>query len=181
MVVLLETPASEPRPTGGLPAVDLRAMFKPLATWSGYTDNPDEIPGLLVEALSNAQSGRPGPAVLAVPSDAWGVPFDSAKPIPAVRPVVTGALGMAADAVAQLVDEARYPVVIVGGRARSARGELIAVADELGLSVYNAFRRQDAFPENHARYAGHLGLGIPARQLGACQGRSRARLGYPTR
>lgn len=167
MLVLLETPATNPMPTGGLPAVDLREMFKPLAKWFGYTDNPDEVPGLLVEALSNVRSGRPGPAVLAVPSDAWGVPFDSAKPVARVRPVVTGALGMAADAVAQLVNESRYPVVIVGGRARSARNELIAVADELGFSVYNAFRRQDAFPENHARYAGHLGLGIPAMQLDA--------------
>jgi acetolactate synthase-1/2/3 large subunit len=167
MVVLLETPATTPIDTVGLPVADIPAMFKPLAKWSRYTENPDEVPGLLVEALNNARFGRPGPAVLAVPSDAWGAPFDSAKPIASVRPVVTGALGMAADAVAQLVGEARYPVVIVGGRARSARDELIAVADELGLSVYNAFRRQDAFPENHARYAGHLGLGIPAMQLDA--------------
>jgi acetolactate synthase-1/2/3 large subunit len=169
MVVLLETPASNPVPAGGLLAVDLTAMFKPLAKWSGYTENPDEVPGLLVEALNNARSGRPGPAVLAVPSDAWGVPFDSAKPIASVGPVATGSLGMAADAVAQLVDESRYPVVIVGGRARSARDELIAAADELALPVYNAFRRQDAFPENHARYAGHLGLGIPERQLDALE------------
>jgi acetolactate synthase-1/2/3 large subunit len=86
-----------------------------------------------------------------------------------VRPPASGTLGRSADAVAQLVDEAKYPVVIVGGRARSARDELIAVADELALPVYNAFRRQDAFPENHARYAGHLGLGIPARQLDALE------------
>jgi acetolactate synthase-1/2/3 large subunit len=86
-----------------------------------------------------------------------------------VRPPASGTLGRPADAVAQLVDEAKYPVVIVGGRARSARDELIAVADELALPVYNAFRRQDAFPENHARYAGHLGLGIPARQLDALE------------
>jgi acetolactate synthase-1/2/3 large subunit len=169
MVVLLETPATIPVATGGLPAVDLRAMYKPLAKWSGYTEDPDEVPGLLAEAVNNARLGRPGPAVLAVPSDAWGVPFDSAKPVVSVRPEATGALGMAAGAVAQLVDEARYPVVIVGGRARSARDELIAAADEIGLSVYSAFRRQDAFPENHARYAGHLGLRIPAMQLDALE------------
>jgi acetolactate synthase-1/2/3 large subunit len=169
MVVLLETPASTPIATGGLPAVDLRAMFKPLAKWSGYTENPDEVPGLLVEALNACRFGRPGPAVLAVPSDAWGVPYDSAKPIAEVLTPVTGALGMAADSVAQLIDDARYPVVIVGGRARSAREELILTAEELALPVYNAFRRQDAFPENHARYAGHLGLGIPERQLDALE------------
>src|ERR1700709_572384 len=59
MVVLLDTPAPPPRAAGGLPAVDLRAMFKPLAKWSGYTENPDEVPGLLVEALNACRFGRP--------------------------------------------------------------------------------------------------------------------------
>ncbi|WP_091300176.1 thiamine pyrophosphate-dependent enzyme [Amycolatopsis xylanica] len=169
MIVLLETPATTPQSTVGLPTADLTAMFEPIAKWSGRTDDPSEVPGLLVEAINNARMGRPGPAVLAVPSDAWGVPFDSAKPVAAIKQRQTGALGRSAEAVAQLVDDARYPVVIVGGRARSAREELMAAADELGFSVYNAFRRQDAFPENHARYAGHLGLGIPARQLDALE------------
>lgn len=167
MVVLLETPPSTPAVTGGHPTSDLTAMFEPLAKWSARAEHPDEVPGLLVEALLKARMGRPGPTVLGVPSDAWGVPFDSEQPVASPLPPITGSLGRSADAVAQLVGEARYPVVIVGGRARSAREELIAAADELSLSVYNAFRRQDAFPENHARYAGHLGLGIPTRQLDA--------------
>ncbi|MEC3975460.1 thiamine pyrophosphate-dependent enzyme [Amycolatopsis sp. H20-H5] len=169
MLVLLELPPSDPAPNTELPAADLTAMFEPIAKWFRRADDPDEVPGLIAEALTACRQGRPGPAVVAVPSDAWGVPFDSAKPVPSVQPPATGTLGRSADAVAQLVDEARYPVVIVGGRARSAREELIAVADELALPVYNAFRRQDAFPENHARYAGHLGIGIPARQLDALQ------------
>jgi acetolactate synthase-1/2/3 large subunit len=167
MVVLLETPPSSPGPTSELPTTDLTAMFESIAKWTGRAEGPDEVPGLLVEALTRCREGRPGPTVVGVPSDFWGVPFDSAKPVASVRPPATGALGRTAEAVAQLVDEARYPVVIVGGRARSARDELIAVADELSLPVYNAFRRQDAFPENHARYAGHLG--IPARQLDALE------------
>jgi acetolactate synthase-1/2/3 large subunit len=169
MVVLLETPPSTPVVTGGHPTSDLTAMFEPLAKWTALAEDPDDVPGLLVEALLTARAGRPGPAVLGVPSDAWGVPFDSEKPVASAQPPIVGGLGRSADAVAQLVDEARYPVVIVGGRARSAREELIAAADELGLSVYNAFRRQDAFPETHARYAGHLGLGIPPRQLDALE------------
>ncbi|MFC4085289.1 thiamine pyrophosphate-binding protein [Amycolatopsis samaneae] len=169
MVVLLETPAMDPVPPGSLPAADLTAMFEPISKSCVRAQDPDEVPGLLAEALTRSREARPGPVVLGVPSDAWGVPYDSAKPVATVRPPATGTLGRSADAVAQLVDEARYPVVIVGGRARSARDELIAVADELSLPVYNAFRRQDAFPENHARYAGHLGLGIPARQLDALE------------
>ncbi|MEU3771514.1 thiamine pyrophosphate-dependent enzyme [Amycolatopsis keratiniphila] len=169
MVVLLENPPQDPGPTSELPTADLAAMFEPISKWTGRAESPDEVPGLLVEALTRCREGRPGPTVVAVPADFWGVPFDSAKPVASVRPPATGALGRTAEAVAQLVDEARYPVVIVGGRARAARDELIAVADELALPVYNAFRRQDAFPENHARYAGHLGIGIPARQLDALE------------
>ncbi|MEU0531044.1 thiamine pyrophosphate-binding protein [Amycolatopsis tolypomycina] len=171
MVVLLETPAIEPVPSssGELPTSDLTAMFESIAKSTLRVTDPDGLPGLLAHALTTSQEGRPGPVVLGVPCDIWGMPYDAAKPMARVRPPASGTLGRSADAVAQLVDEAKYPVVIVGGRARSARDELIAVADELALPVYNAFRRQDAFPENHARYAGHLGLGIPARQLDALE------------
>jgi acetolactate synthase-1/2/3 large subunit len=171
MVVLLETPATEPLPSssGELPTSDLTAMFESIAKSTMRVTDPDSLPGLLAHSLTTSQEGRPGPVVLGVPCDIWGMPYDAAKPMARVRPPASGTLGRSADAVAQLVDEAKYPVVIVGGRARSARDELIAVADELALPVYNAFRRQDAFPENHARYAGHLGLGIPARQLDALE------------
>ncbi|GAA3552386.1 thiamine pyrophosphate-binding protein [Amycolatopsis ultiminotia] len=169
MVVLLETPALDPVLSGDVPATDLTSTFEPIAKWIVRAEGPDDVPHLVAEALARCREGRPGPVVIGVPSDAWGVPYDSAKPAATVRPPATGTLGRSAEAVAALVDEARYPVVIVGGRARSARDELIAVADELSLPVYNAFRRQDAFPENHERYAGHLGLGIPARQLDALE------------
>jgi acetolactate synthase-1/2/3 large subunit len=171
MVVLLETPATEPMPSssGELPTSDLTAMFESIAKSTMRVTDPDSLPGLLAHSLTTSQEGRPGPVVLGVPCHIWGMPYDAAKPMARVRPPASGTLGRSADAVAQLVDEAKYPVVIVGGRARSARDELIAVADELALPVYNAFRRQDAFPENHARYAGHLGLGIPARQLDALE------------
>ncbi len=169
MVVLLETPAIEPMVTGELPTADLTTMFESIAKSMLRVTDPDSLPALLAHSLTTSQEGRPGPVVLGVPSDVWGMPYDAGKPMARVRPPASGTLGRSADAVAQLVDEAKYPVVIVGGRARSAREELIAVADELSLPVYNAFRRQDAFPENHARYAGHLGLGIPARQLDALE------------
>lgn len=169
MVVLLETPALDHVTAGELPTSDLTAMFESISKWCVRAEDPDGVPGLVAEGLTRSREGRPGPVVIGVPSDAWGVPYDSAKPVATVRPPATGTLGRSAEAVAGLVDEARYPVVIVGGRARSAREELIAVADELSLPVYNAFRRQDAFPETHERYAGHLGLGIPARQLDALE------------
>lgn len=146
---------------------DLFDMFRPFAKWTARAEAASEVPEFLAEALGEVQRGRRGPAVLSVPDDFWVAPYDSAVPQPESRPDRTGALLRSADEVAGLLADARHPVVIAGSGARPARDELIAVADQLGLSVYNAFRRQDAFPENHARYAGHLGVGIPARQLDA--------------
>lgn len=146
---------------------DVLESFRPYAKWIARAGTAIETPGLLARAVAEAQSGRRGPAVLAVPTDFWVAPFDDPLPVPTIEPDPTGALLRSADEVAALLADSRYPVAIAGSRARPAREELIACADKLGLAVYNAFRRQDAFPENHARYAGHLGIGIPARQLDA--------------
>jgi acetolactate synthase I/II/III large subunit len=167
VVVLAAGPALGPTLAAGEP--DPLETFRPFTKWAARAETAVETPGLLAEALAEAQSGRRGPAVLSVPTDFWVAPFDDPIPVPTIQPDRTGALVRSADEVAALLSDSRYPVAIAGSRARPARDELIAAADKLGLAVYNAFRRQDAFPENHARYAGHLGIGIPAPQLDALE------------
>nr|WP_281356517.1 thiamine pyrophosphate-dependent enzyme [Amycolatopsis anabasis] len=147
--------------------IDSTELFRPFSKWAAEAASAAEVPALLVEALNQAQSGRRGPAVLSVPSDFWVAPFDASIGDLNVGGAHNGALHRSADEVAALLNDSRYPVVIAGARARLARDELVTAAEQLGFSVYNAFRRQDAFPENHSRYAGHLGIGIPARQLDA--------------
>jgi acetolactate synthase I/II/III large subunit len=146
--------------------VDLAELFRPFSKWVAEATAAAEVPTLLVEAIQQAQTGRRGPAVLSVPADFWVAPFDTtvADLNPAKQ---NGALHRSADEVGALLNDSRYPVIIAGARARPARDALVLAAEEIGFSVYNAFRRQDAFPENHSRYAGHLGVGIPARQLDA--------------
>ncbi|MTD56033.1 thiamine pyrophosphate-binding protein [Amycolatopsis pithecellobii] len=146
---------------------DLFSPFRPFAKWFARAGTAAEVPIMLADALSEARRGRRGPAVLIVPDDFWVAPYDAGVPQPDPGPDRGGALLRSADEVSNLLADARYPVVIAGSGVRPARDELIKLAEQLGLSVYNAFRRQDAFPENHARYAGHLGIGIPARQLDA--------------
>ncbi|HET6499638.1 MAG TPA: thiamine pyrophosphate-dependent enzyme, partial [Amycolatopsis sp.] len=154
--------------TGGVPdEPDLVELVRPYAKWAAHAKTAADVPALIAEALEKSQTGRRGPVVVSVPTDFWVAPFDEPVPVPELSPEKSGALLRSADEVAALLSDARYPVAITGSRARPAREELIAAADKLGLAVYNAFRRQDAFPENHARYAGHLGVGIPPRQLDA--------------
>ncbi|HVW39861.1 MAG TPA: thiamine pyrophosphate-dependent enzyme [Amycolatopsis sp.] len=167
LLAVIADPPSVNLVGGGQDGPDPLALFSPFAKWTARAETAADVPDLIAEALAEMQEARRGPVVLSVPTDFWVAPYGSPVPVIEPPPDRTGALLRSADEVAALLADARYPVVIAGSRARSARTELIAVADKLGLAVYNAFRRQDAFPETHPRYAGHLGIGIPQQQLDA--------------
>ena len=148
--------------------VDLAAFFAPLAKWSREAATPAEVPALVAEALEVATTGRRGPAVLSVPGDFWAQPYDDELP-PAGEPPGQEDAAAVARAIADALDTAAAPVVIAGHGARPARAELVATAERLGLAVYTAFRRQDAFPEDHPQYAGHLGMGLSPEVLSALE------------
>lgn len=162
MLVLLGQVPSDRLGRNGFQEVDLAAFYRPVAKWSRQAATPEEVPALVAEALTVARTWPQGPAVLAVPSDFWPAAFAGAVATP--RAPEAPAPPSVEDAAA-ILDQAECPVVIAGCRDPDVRSELIATADRLGLAVYNAFRKQDAFPEDHPHYAGHLGLGVPADQL----------------
>ncbi|HKN53615.1 MAG TPA: thiamine pyrophosphate-binding protein, partial [Amycolatopsis sp.] len=54
MVVLLETPATEPVASGGLPTSDLSAMFESIAKSTLRVTEPDGVPTLLAHALTTS-------------------------------------------------------------------------------------------------------------------------------
>jgi acetolactate synthase-1/2/3 large subunit len=170
MLVLLGQVPSTSLGRNSFQEVDLAAFYRPLAKWSAQAGLASEVPALVAEALSNARTPPCGPAVLSVPSDFWPAACDAPASVPQ-SPATPGksSSGPSATEIARMLDQAASPVVVTGCRDRAARTELIAAAEELGLAVYNAFRRQDAFPEDHPHYAGHLGLGVPAEQLKALE------------
>lgn len=166
MLVLLGQVESTGRGRESFQEVDLAAFFAPIAKWSAEAATAGDVPRLVAEALTTATTGRRGPSVLSVPSDFWAAPYDGSLPAVALTKPEGDAAGGAV-AISSLLDRAERPVVIAGGGARKAREELIAAAEQLGLAVYSAFRRQDAFPEDHPQYAGHLGLNVPSDVLEA--------------
>jgi acetolactate synthase-1/2/3 large subunit len=112
-----------------------------------------------------ATSGRPGPAVVALPGDVLGAqcPPDAPELRPGRVAVTVPDAACLAD-VARLLAGAQRPVAVLGLGAQRlgdgpGRGELVALVERLGLGVYTAFRRQDAFPNSHPHYLGHLTLG----------------------
>ena len=141
--------------------VDLPAFYRELTVHAETLHRADRAAEVAARAYRLATSGRPGPAMVAFPSDVLAGECADPGPPPGrvaeVRPD-----DAARDAIAALLTAARRPVAVLGAGARTARDAVVALATRYGLGVYTAFRRQDAFPNSHPNYLGHLTLGAPA-------------------
>jgi len=118
-----------------------------------------EVPEMLREAWASAVGGRPGPVVLELPEDMLrerAAAADCAMPQRTSRAPSAGEMAR----FAELLNASARPLVICGGAAWTPQaGRLLAdFAERHMLPVACAFRRQDAFDNTHAHYAGELGL-----------------------
>src|SRR5210317_881166 len=82
MILFVGQVARDQRDREAFQEVDYRAMFAPLAKWAAEIDSVDRIPEYISHAFHVAQSGRPGPVVLALPEDMLSS-ASGAKAVPA--------------------------------------------------------------------------------------------------
>ena len=153
--------------------VDLAAWFSHVCKWTVEIRSVARIPELLHRAFLVAQSGRPGPVVVALPHDLSADIVEVAdraafigRPHPIPQPQPDRAV---VAAMVERLRAAERPIVIAGGgviRAR-ASAHLQDFAARAGLPVVTGFRRFDAFPAAHPHYIGWLGLGTPRHVLAA--------------
>lgn len=167
--VLLITggPASHMRGHGVMQELDRhRANAFPevtaAVTKKSFTVNSvEELPFVLHRAFSAMLTGRPGPVHLEVPMDvqaamadvelhdlAARIPVGVAHPDPA-----------AIEAAADLLAQAKRPVLALGGGAITAEASpaIIALAERLGAPVVTTWNGKSAFPEDHDLFAGSVG------------------------
>lgn len=161
MVLFVGQVASDQRDREAFQEVDYRAMFGPLAKWVAEIDRADRIPEYVSHAFHVAQTGRPGPVVLALPEDMLSGPAEGAAVQAATLPS-----GKAADddiaAVIARLEQAERPFAIVGGGGWSAEAAaaLGRFAATMGLPVGASFRCQDYLDNRHPNYVGDVGIGI---------------------
>lgn len=141
----------------GFQEVDFPAMFAPLAKWATRIEDARRIPEYIARAWNVAISGRPGPVVIALPEDMLMdevEAVDRPKLDRVVQPPFLGPLEA-------MISAATRPIAIVGGAGWTAdAGSLFADwAENIGLPVAGAFRRQDAIANDRDCWAGNLGYG----------------------
>ncbi|MDO6729705.1 thiamine pyrophosphate-binding protein [Marinovum sp. 2_MG-2023] len=160
MILFVGQVASDQRDREAFQEVDYRAMFGPLAKWVAEIDRTDRIPEYISRAFHVAQSGRPGPVVLALPEDVL-----SAKCEATVLPAACLPSGRAAQsditAILDLLSGAERPLVLAGGPGWSeeARQALERFAEVAQVPVVTSLRCQDYMDNHHRNYVGDMGIG----------------------
>ncbi|ALM54215.1 thiamine pyrophosphate-binding protein [Halomonas huangheensis] len=161
MVLFIGQVASDQRDREAFQEVDYGAMFAPLAKWVATIDRVDRLPEYVSHAFHVAQSGRPGPVVLALPEDVLSSPCE-AEVLPAANLPSGRADSRDVQSVIEALADAERPMVIVGGGGWSpaAARALGQFAERCQLPVGASFRCQDYLDNRHPHYVGDVGIGI---------------------
>jgi acetolactate synthase-1/2/3 large subunit len=140
---------------------DITGITMPVTKHSYKVMDPEEIPTAIAEAFHIASTGRPGPVVVDLPKDVLmsptGFDFPETINLPGYRPT-TRPNRRQISAAAELVRDARRPVLYVGGGVLKAGAaeELLVLAEAVGAPVVTTLMARGAFPDSHP-----LCLGMP--------------------
>ena len=163
LVALVGQVARHERGRGAFQEVDYTAFFGTIAKGVWEVTEADRLPEVVARAFALAQSGTPGPVVVALPEDMLSDRTDA--PVVPAQPVArTGPSADDVAAVAGMLARAERPLIIAGSGldAPEARAALADLARAHGIPVAPTFKHQEIFDNGSPLYAGHLGFKIPA-------------------
>ncbi|KQW40655.1 sulfoacetaldehyde acetyltransferase [Rhizobacter sp. Root404] len=142
---------------GGFQEANQLPMFQEFTKYQGHVNNPKRMAEYTARCFDRAISEM-GPTQLNIPRDYFygEITVEIPKPMRVER----GAGGEhSLDAAAELLANAKFPVVLAGGGVvmGDAVAECKALAERLGAPVVTGYLRNDAFPASHPLWAGPLG------------------------
>jgi acetolactate synthase-1/2/3 large subunit len=143
--------------------MDQETLFRSVTKWTARIDSLDSLPGIMNRALRVATTGSPGPVSLIVANHLFAAQGDFQIPERAATvcyPALRVPPGQdAIEAAANLFLEAKKPAIIAGGGVAlsQASGELLELAELLGIPVATSHMAHGAFPSAHPLSAGVLG------------------------
>ncbi|MDR7186389.1 MULTISPECIES: acetolactate synthase large subunit [Microbacterium] len=149
--------------TDAFQEADIVGITMPITKHSFLVKRAEDIPGAIAAAFEIASTGRPGPVLVDITKDAQQAEAPFVWPpnidLPGYRPV-TKAHGKQIQAAAQLIADAKKPVLYVGGgvvRARASE-ELLSLAETTGAPVVTTLMARGAFPDSHTQHLGMPGM-----------------------
>jgi acetolactate synthase I/II/III large subunit len=152
------------RGKGAVQDVDQEALARPVTKWTKSITSPALMAPMVVEALTVARNGRPGPAYVELPTDVLTSETPSATSSPAARVATSADPGLVDEAV-RLLASAEKPVVLVGGGAfwAGAGPQLAAFSEATSIPIATNSYARGLLPDSHPGCMGsilHGGLAI---------------------
>ena len=149
--------------TDAFQEADIVGITMPITKHSFLVTKAEDIPGVLAAAVLIATTGRPGPVLVDIAKDAQNGKAEFVWPpkvdLPGYKPV-TKPHGKQIQAAAQLIKDAKRPVLYVGGgivRAGAHR-ELLELAKIIGAPVVTTLMARGAFPDSEPQNLGMPGM-----------------------
>jgi len=147
--------------------LDVVEFTRPLSKWAVELNRADRVAEIVDKAFHIANSGRPGPVVISLPED---IDRSSGAKHSVWRTSTVGIPSPSTKGVAKavsMIEEAERPCIVAGeGVLRAnATEKLVHFAECLETPVFTAWRRFDAFPNNHPLYMGGLHLSSVSNDL----------------
>ena len=142
---------------GGFQETEQTPIFSRITKFQAHVNNKARMAELTGRAFDRAMLEM-GPSQLNIPRDFFYGDIECEIPRPVV--IERGAGGeRSLDEAAQLLAEAKFPVILAGGGVITgdAQADAVALADCLQAPVATSYLHNDAFPASHPLWCGPLG------------------------
>ena len=146
-----------------LQEMDFIKTFSDMAKHVEQINTPSEIANVTARAFHIAESGIPGPVVIAIPTDVLETKIET-EDVKCIKINPPLAFPDKVKEVSDLLSNAKKPVLVVGGQVHiSARSRKLVeeVAKAHNLPVLCTYEHQDIISNDNLHYAGELGLRPP--------------------
>jgi acetolactate synthase I/II/III large subunit len=142
---------------------DVFGMTLSLTKWNRLVRSIEEIPPAIAEAFHWARSGRPGPVVVDIATDALKAMIEFAGPVkfqPHAKPADVHGDSSFTETLIALLEPAKRPVALVGAGAKlsGAVADLRQLLDHLQIPTFATVHGLGAVPNGAPYYLGMVGM-----------------------
>ena len=140
--------------------LDLVNLFAPISKYSVQIREPEIVGEIVRKAFKAAEAEKPGGSFIDFPENIAAMDIEGKSPlkVQSAKPPVPP-LDKIAQA-AEIISNARYPLVMAGNGVVRARADaaLVAFAEKLNLPVATTFMAKGSIPFSHPLSLGTVGL-----------------------
>ena len=141
--------------------VDITGITMPITKHNFIVKDARDLAKVMRRAFRIAKSGRPGPVLVDITKDATANTTEYIQQVPdVILPDTAAITDEDLHTAAELIKEAKRPMIFVGGGAIAADAseELLEFAEKINAPVCDTLMGKGAFSGEHPLYAGMLGM-----------------------